>query len=84
MSRLPSGRGSSTGAAGSTRSAPAARRPGGVLVQAPKSDVYVAMLGIALAAIVVSCILMLMLFGRYGFSTKVASTSSPLAHRAIV
>jgi hypothetical protein len=82
LSRLPSGRGSA--AAGSSRSAPAARRPGGVLVQSPKSDVYVAMLGIALAAIVISCILMAMLFGKYGFSTKaVASTAPPAPHTAL-
>jgi hypothetical protein len=59
-------------------SAAAARRPG-VLVQSPKSDVYVAMLGIALAAILIGCLLMILLFSKYNFSTKVAglSVSSP-------
>jgi hypothetical protein len=42
-------------------------------VQTPKSDIYVTMLGIALGAIVVASLLMLVLFGRYGFSTKVSS-----------
>jgi len=47
-----------------------ARRPG-VLVFAPKSDIYVAILGISLGAIIVAVILMIILLGRYGFSTKV-------------
>ncbi|MFI5455848.1 MAG: hypothetical protein ACHRXM_10395 [Isosphaerales bacterium] len=70
MSRLPSSRGSSAPA-----SAPA-RRPG-VLVQAPKSDIYVVLLGIALAAIIVSCLLIVRLFSNYGFSTKVSARSAP-------
>jgi len=37
----------------------------------------VVILGISLGAIVLSCILMAMLFGRYGFSTKVSSTTTP-------
>lgn len=72
MSRLPSSRGSSTTRAAATP----ARRPGGVLVQSPKSDIYVALLGVALGAIIVSCLLMVMLFSNYGFSTKVSSVAS--------
>jgi hypothetical protein len=82
LSRLPSSRGSSAAAGGSSRSAPAARRPG-VLVQSPKSDIYVALLGVALGAIVVGCLLMAILFGRYGFSTKVSAAPSPAQHSAI-
>jgi hypothetical protein len=48
-----------------------------VLVQSPKSDIFVVMLGIALAAIVLGCLLMIVMFGRYSFSTKVSSLSPP-------
>ena len=75
MSRLPSSRSSSAASAG--RSSPAAGRRPGVLVQAPKSDIYVAMLGIALGAIVISCILMIVLFSKYSFSTKVSGIMAP-------
>lgn len=67
MSRLASSRGSSAAA---SRGAAAQRRPG-VFVQAPKSDIYVALLGISLAAILLATLLMVMLFSQYGFSTKV-------------
>jgi len=48
-----------------------------VLVQSPKSDIYVVLLGIALAAIIVSCLLMVRLFSNYGFSTKVSARPGP-------
>jgi hypothetical protein len=67
LSRLPSSRGSS--ASGASR-AVAPRRPG-VLVQAPKSDIYVTLLGISLGAIVLSCIEMILLLTQYGFSVSV-------------
>ena len=75
MSRLPSSRGSSAAASGRSSSA-APRRPG-VLVQSPKSDIFVAMLGIALGAIVIACILMIILFSKYSFSTKVSGLVAP-------
>ena len=75
MSRLPSSRSSSATPSGRS-SAAAARRPG-VLVQSPKSDIYVAMLGIALGAIVISCLLMIVLFSKYSFSTKVSGLMAP-------
>jgi ABC-type proline/glycine betaine transport system substrate-binding protein len=77
LSRLPSSRGSS---AATTRGAGAAaqRRPG-VFVQAPKSDIYVALLGISLAAIVLATLLMVLLFSQYGFSTKISAASTPPA-----
>ena len=68
MSRLASSRGSSSGA---TRTAGAAQRRPGVFVQAPKSDIYVTLLGISLAAILLATLLMVLLFSQYGFSTKV-------------
>ena len=83
MSRLPSGR-SSSAASSSARSAPAAaaRRPG-VLVQTPKSDIYVVLLGVSLGAVVISCILMIVLFSRYNFSTKVSALPPALPATAI-
>ena len=68
MSRLPSSRGSSAAAAG--RSSPAAGRRPGVLVQSPKSDIYVAMLGISLGAIIIACILMTLIFSKYELQHK--------------
>jgi hypothetical protein len=47
------------------------------LVQSPKSDIFVVMLGIALGAVVLGCILMLIMFGRYSFSTKVSALPQP-------
>jgi hypothetical protein len=82
LSRLASSRGSSAPAASSRSAAPAARRPG-VLVQSPKSDIYVVLLGISVGAIVISCILMLILFSRYEFKTKAASLSPPVSATAI-
>ena len=83
MSRLPSSRGSSAGAGASGRSAPAAARRPGVLVQSPKSDIYVALLGISLGAIVISTILMIIVFNKYGFSTKVSALPPATAVRAL-
>jgi hypothetical protein len=79
LSRLPSSRSSSAASASSRSASGATRRPG-VLVQSPKSDIYVAMLGISLAAVLLGCLLMIVLFSRYNFSTKVSglSVSSPV------
>lgn len=67
MSRPRSGRGANAGGA----SRPAAAR--GVYVQSPKSDVYVAMLGVALGAMILGCILLALVLNRYEFSTKVTA-----------
>jgi hypothetical protein len=45
-------------------------------VQAPKSDIYVVMLGIALGSLVLGCLLMTLILSSYGFSTKVSSVSN--------
>jgi hypothetical protein len=45
------------------------------VIQSPKSDVYVAMLGISLGAIIIACILMTLIFSRYEFKTKVGLTA---------
>jgi len=67
LSRLPSSR----GASGSTTTRAAAPRRPGVLVQAPKSDIYVTLLGISLGAIIMACLLMTMILTQYGFSVSV-------------
>ena len=48
-----------------------------MLVQSPKSDIYVAMLGISLGAIIIACILMTLIFSKYNFSTKVSGLPAP-------
>jgi hypothetical protein len=80
LSRLRSSRGSSAGPSTSTsqRTVSAASRRGGVLVQAPKSDIYVVMLGIALGAMVIGSLLMVLILSNYNFSAKVSSlTANP-------
>ncbi len=70
MSRTRSAPAASRPAAGrpAARSAPAAGR--GVYVQAPKSDIYVVLLGISLGAILIGCILLGVLMNGYGFERK--------------
>ena len=68
MSRLRSSRESSVSTP-AVRAAAAARRPR-VLVQAPKSDIFVAMLGVALGAILLACLLMLLILWRYDFKVN--------------
>jgi hypothetical protein len=46
-------------------------------VQTPKSDIYVALLGIALGAMVLGCILLLLILNRYEFKTKVSALTRP-------
>jgi hypothetical protein len=43
----------------------------------------VVLLGISLGAIVISCILMLIMLGRYNFSTKVSAIAPPPAATSI-
>ena len=83
MSRLASSRGSSTPATSSRSSTPAAGRRPGVLVQSPKSDIYVVLLGISAGAILISCILMLILWGRYDFKTKVSAIKPAATQTAL-
>ena len=53
-------------------------------MQSPKSDIYVVLLGVSLGAIVISCILMIVLFNKYGFSTKAAALQPARAATAVV
>jgi hypothetical protein len=75
LSRLASTRGSSPAGAGRGGASAAPRRPG-VLVQAPKSDIYVILLGVSLGAIVLGCLLMALMLNRYGWSVKVSDRST--------
>jgi hypothetical protein len=76
LSRLPSSRGSSASSATSRSAGSAAPRQRGIVIQSPKSDIFVVMLGIALGAIVLGCLLMTLVLSRYGFSTKVSAVAS--------
>jgi hypothetical protein len=42
------------------------------LVQSPKSDIYVTLLGIALGAMILGCLLLVLLLNRYEFKTSVS------------
>jgi hypothetical protein len=72
LSRPRSGRAASSGGGGSR---PAARP--GVFVQTPKSDIYVALLGISLGAMILGCILLLLILNGYEFKTKVSALTAP-------
>jgi len=48
-----------------------------VFVQAPRSDIYVVMLGIALGAIVLGCLFLVLVLNRYGFQTKAQASAGP-------
>jgi hypothetical protein len=65
LSRPRSGRAASGGGG-----RPAARP--GVFVQTPTSDIYVTLLGIALGAMILGCILLLIILNRYEFKTSVS------------
>ena len=47
------------------------------MIQSPKSDIFVVMLGIALGAIILGCLLMTIVLSRYSFSTKVSAVAAP-------
>lgn len=72
----------SAAARGASGGARAAGRPG-VFVQSPRSDVYVAMLGVALGAMILGCLLLILILQRYEFTTKAtaifSSSNSALA-----
>jgi hypothetical protein len=44
-------------------------------VQSPKSDIFVALLSVALGAMVLGCLLLIIVLGRYEFKTKVSATT---------
>ena len=75
MSRLKSARAAKPAKAARA----AAPRGGRVLVQTPKSDVYVALLGVSLGAILLGCLLLALHLNRYEFQTKVGALTTPSA-----
>ena len=77
MSRLKSARAAKPAKPAKASRAAAAPRGGRVLVQTPKSDVYVALLGVSLGAIVLGCLLLVIHLNRYEFQTKVSGLASP-------
>jgi hypothetical protein len=77
MSRLRSARaGSSSSRSIPARSAVRPPKGGGVFVQTPKSDVYVALLGISVGALVLGFLFLILELNRYGFSTKPTASIS--------
>ena len=60
------------GASGGSRAA--ASRPG-VFVQTPRSDIFVVLLGVALGAMILGCLLLVLILKGYDFSTKVSALS---------
>jgi hypothetical protein len=44
-----------------------------VMVPTAKSDIYVAMLGVALASMILGCLLLVLVLNRYEFQTKVSA-----------
>jgi hypothetical protein len=48
-----------------------------VYVQAPQSDIYVALLGVALGAMILGCLLLVLVLNRYEFKTKVSALQAP-------
>ncbi|CAN5685771.1 hypothetical protein BH23PLA1_BH23PLA1_12520 [soil metagenome] len=69
---------SSRGAKGGGRSSasrPAVQRGGsgrGVYVQQPRSDVYVALLGVALGAMILGCLFLALKLNQYEFAVTVS------------
>jgi len=52
---------------------PARGPPPASFVQTPKSDIYVALLGIALGAMLLGCLLLVLILNRYEFKAKVSA-----------
>jgi hypothetical protein len=57
----------------------AAKRPRGVYVQAPRSDVYVVLLGISFGAIALACLFLFLVWNRYELKTKPTASLTPPA-----
>lgn len=73
MSRTKSAPAAKGKAKASPRAGGRAAAPGGargVFVQAPKSDIYVVMLGISLGAILLGCLFLGLVMNAYDFTVK--------------
>jgi hypothetical protein len=62
---------------GASRAAPARGGRPGVFVQAPKPDIYVALLAIALGAMLIGCLLMVLILNAYDFELKATAVAPP-------
>jgi len=54
------------------------------LVQAPRSDIFVAMLGVALGAMILGCLLLALKLNEYGFELKASALAPPPPSAALV
>ena len=72
MSRRKSDPAASAGSRSRTPARGAAPGARGVYVNQPQSDVFVALLGISLFAILVGCLLLILHLNAYDFATKVS------------
>jgi len=79
MSRLRSSAAANRPAA---RTAPAGGARG-VYVQAPKSDIFVVLLGISLGAILLGTLLLGLVMNRYNFKTRPTALLAPLSASSI-
>jgi len=52
-------------------------------VQTPRSDIYVALLGVSLGAMILGCLLLVLLLQRYEFTFKAAALTAPPAQTAL-
>lgn len=77
MSRQRSGRAASAAPRTATRAAGRAPTARGVYVQQPKSDIFVVMLSIALGAMLLGCLLLLLVWGRYDYKTGATAMIVP-------
>lgn len=75
MSRLKSARGAKPAkpAKAAKTAARGAAGGRGVYVASPKSDIYVALLGIALGALLLGSLLLILVLNKYEFKTKAAA-----------
>ncbi len=51
----------------------------GVYVPTAKNDIYTALLGLALAAMIIGCVLLVLILRNYDFKTKVSAPIPPPA-----
>jgi hypothetical protein len=78
MSRPRSGRAASTVASPRQGRSAGGGRPG-VFVQAPKSDIYVALLGVSVGAMFLGCLLLLLVWSRYDFKVAAPKAMAPVS-----
>jgi hypothetical protein len=78
MSRPRSGRGASTLASPRQGGRSGGGGRPGVFVQAPKSDIYVALLGVSLGAMFLGCLLLLLVWKNYDFKTSAPKAMAPI------